>query len=126
MKRKTGYNSTFAIGGVSCSEDSLVVDESFVLRIKFSGKNPAHRKSANRCTTFYEKTHQNRIFNNRNNLSIIRVVLFLHILVNNFCCNTICCGYNLHFNLKKEVVFKNHLLTSNVYCFWNYNQRFIF
>ena len=44
----TGANSTFAIGGVSCSADSLVVAESFVLRIKFSGKNPAHRKSANR------------------------------------------------------------------------------
>jgi hypothetical protein len=41
-------NSTFAIGGVSCSADSLVVAESFVLRIKFSGKNPAHRKSATR------------------------------------------------------------------------------
>ncbi|MBK9479638.1 MAG: hypothetical protein IPP56_09560 [Bacteroidetes bacterium] len=38
-------NSTFAIGGVSCSAGSLVVAESFVLRIKFSGKNPAHRKS---------------------------------------------------------------------------------
>jgi len=44
----TAYNSTFAIGGVSCSADSLVVAESFVLRINFSGKNPAHRKSANR------------------------------------------------------------------------------
>ena len=43
-------NSTFAIGGVSCSADSFVVAESFVLRIKFSGKNPAHRKSANRYT----------------------------------------------------------------------------
>ena len=41
-------NSTFAIGGVSCSADSFVVAESFVLRIKFSGKNPAHRKSAKR------------------------------------------------------------------------------
>ena len=45
---KTAYNSTFAIGGVSCSADSLEVAESFVLRIKFRGKNPAHRKSANR------------------------------------------------------------------------------
>lgn len=42
------HNSTFAIGGVSFSADSLVVAESFVLRIKFSGKNPAHRKSAKR------------------------------------------------------------------------------
>ena len=48
MKRKTTHNSTFAIGGVSCSADSFVVAESFVLRIKFSGKNPAHRKSAKR------------------------------------------------------------------------------
>lgn len=49
MKNKTtAANSTFAIGGVSCSADSLVVAESLVLRIKFSGKNPAHRKSANR------------------------------------------------------------------------------
>ena len=46
--RTAATNSTFAIGGVSCSADSLVVAESFVLRIKFSGKNPAHRKSANR------------------------------------------------------------------------------
>ena len=44
-KQRTA-NSTFAIGGVSCSADSLVVAESFVLRTKFSGKNPAHRKSA--------------------------------------------------------------------------------
>ncbi len=44
----TGHNSTFAIGGVSCSADSLVVAESFVLHINISGKNPAHRKSAER------------------------------------------------------------------------------
>ena len=47
-ERTPAPNSTFAIGGVSCSADSLVVTESLVLRIKFSGKNPAHRKSANR------------------------------------------------------------------------------
>jgi hypothetical protein len=41
-------NSTFAIGGVSCSADTFVVAESFVLRINFSGKKPAHRKSAKR------------------------------------------------------------------------------
>lgn len=49
-KRKTAYNSTFAIGGDSFSADSLVVAESFVLRTNISGKNPAHRKSANRYT----------------------------------------------------------------------------
>jgi hypothetical protein len=47
-------NSTFAIGGVSCSADSLVVAESFVLRIKFSGKNPAHRKSAKRYSGLFK------------------------------------------------------------------------
>ena len=46
-KEQRTANSTFAIGGVSSSADSLVVAESFVLRIKFSGENPAHRKSAN-------------------------------------------------------------------------------
>lgn len=30
-QRSTGGNSTFAIGGVSCSADSLVVAENFVL-----------------------------------------------------------------------------------------------
>ena len=38
--RKSAGNSTFAIGGVSCSADSLVVAEGFVLRIKISGKKP--------------------------------------------------------------------------------------
>ncbi len=46
--RRASGNSTFAIGGNSCSADSLEVAESFVLRINICGKNPAHRKSANR------------------------------------------------------------------------------
>lgn len=46
-ERKTPYNSTFAIGGVSCSADSFVVAESSVLRMKFSGKNPAFAKQQN-------------------------------------------------------------------------------
>ncbi len=41
-------NSTFAIGGVSCSADSFVVVESSVLRINICAKKPAHRKSATR------------------------------------------------------------------------------
>ena len=45
---KTGANSTFAIGGVSCSADSLVVTGSFVLRLGICAKKPAHRKSAKR------------------------------------------------------------------------------
>jgi hypothetical protein len=41
-------NSTFAIGGVSCSADSFVFNQTLVFQIKFCGEIPAHRKSANR------------------------------------------------------------------------------
>ena len=47
-KRAAG-NSTFAIGGVSCSADIVVVAETFVLRMNICAEMPAHRKSANRC-----------------------------------------------------------------------------
>ena len=47
-ERKAAYNSTFAIGGVSCSADCFVVAESFVLRIIICAEKPAHRKSAKR------------------------------------------------------------------------------
>ena len=46
--RTTAANSTFAIGGVSCSADSLVVKGSAVLRISICAEKPAHRKSAKR------------------------------------------------------------------------------
>lgn len=54
MRRKTGYNSTLAIGGVSSPLDSFVVAESSVLRTNFCAKNPAHRRSAN-CATYSPK-----------------------------------------------------------------------
>jgi hypothetical protein len=41
-------NSTYPKGGVSCFADSFVVAESSVLRMEFSGKNPALRVAANR------------------------------------------------------------------------------
>ena len=47
-KRKAAYNSTFAIGGVSCSADTFVVAVSSVLRTGICAKKPAHRKSAKR------------------------------------------------------------------------------
>jgi hypothetical protein len=46
--RRAADNSTFAIGGVSCSADSFVVKEIAVLRINICAEKPAHRKSANR------------------------------------------------------------------------------
>ena len=48
LRKTTTGNSTLAIGGVSCSADSLLVAESFVLRINICGKNPAHRQAQNR------------------------------------------------------------------------------
>ena len=47
-ERKTAYNSTFAIGGVSCSADTFMQAESFVLRMNICAEKPAHRKSAKR------------------------------------------------------------------------------
>jgi hypothetical protein len=46
--RKTAYNSTLAIGGVSSPLDSFVVAESSRLRTNFCAENPAHRQSAKR------------------------------------------------------------------------------
>ena len=46
--RITAANSTFAIGGISCCEDSLVVNGSVVLRMNIFGEKPAHRKCAKR------------------------------------------------------------------------------
>lgn len=45
---KTSDNSTFAIGGVSSSADSLVLAESSLLRMNICAEKPAHRKSAKR------------------------------------------------------------------------------
>ena len=46
--RTPAGNSTFAIGGVSCSEDSFVVTGSSVFRMNICAEKPAHRKSAKR------------------------------------------------------------------------------
>jgi hypothetical protein len=47
-KEQRRHNSTYPKGGVSCFADTFVVAESSVLRMKFSGKNPALRVAANR------------------------------------------------------------------------------
>ena len=36
-------NSTYPKGGVSCSKDSFVVNQTLVFQIKFCGKSPALR-----------------------------------------------------------------------------------
>ena len=51
MRRKATHNSTFAIGGVSFSAESLVVAENSLLRSNICPKKPAHRKSAKRYSS---------------------------------------------------------------------------
>jgi len=52
-ERKTGHNSTYPKGGVSCSKDKFVVAESSVLRTNFCAEKPAHRQSAKRWQKYY-------------------------------------------------------------------------
>jgi len=47
-ERTPAHNSTYPKGGVLCSKDTFVQAESSVLRMKFSGKNPALRVAAKR------------------------------------------------------------------------------
>jgi hypothetical protein len=47
-QNKTAGNKGFAIAGVPCFADTFVQGESSVLRMKFSGKIPRHRKPPNR------------------------------------------------------------------------------
>jgi len=46
-ERKPTANSTLAIGGVSSSLDSFVVNQSLVLRINICAEKPAHRQYVN-------------------------------------------------------------------------------
>jgi hypothetical protein len=42
------HNSTYPKGGVSCSKDSIVGNQTLVFQIKFCGKSPALRVAAKR------------------------------------------------------------------------------
>ncbi|NOT36592.1 MAG: hypothetical protein HOP11_04385 [Saprospiraceae bacterium] len=42
----TSYNSTNPKGGITCSKDSLVVNQTLVFQIRFCGKSPALRVAA--------------------------------------------------------------------------------
>ncbi|PIV16736.1 MAG: hypothetical protein COS42_08485 [Flavobacteriales bacterium CG03_land_8_20_14_0_80_35_15] len=48
VKKQRRHNSTYPKGGVSCSKDSFVVNQTLVFQIKFCGKSPALRVAANR------------------------------------------------------------------------------
>jgi len=46
--RTPAPNSTYPKGGVPCSKDSFVVNQTLVFQIKFCGKSPALRVAAKR------------------------------------------------------------------------------
>ena len=48
------HNSTFALGGLSYSIDSLVVAENLMLRINIYGENRHLRQAANRYAQAYD------------------------------------------------------------------------
>jgi len=53
-------NSTYPKGGVSCSKDSFVVNQTLVFQIKFCGKSPALRVAAKRYGQGYETPERKR------------------------------------------------------------------
>jgi len=73
--RKPAGNSTFAIGGVSCSADSFVVAESSVLRMNICAEKPTHRKSANRYGAIQSQTTYKNQLRNRIDNGFEKVVL---------------------------------------------------
>ncbi len=48
MTIKAAHNSTYPKGGVLCSKDSMVVNQTLVFQIKFCGESPALRVAAKR------------------------------------------------------------------------------
>ena len=48
-------NSTYPKGGISCSKDSFVVNQTLVFQIKFCGKSPALRVAAKRYGQYLER-----------------------------------------------------------------------
>jgi len=47
-RRTPNANSTYPKGGVSCTKDSFVVNQTLIFQIKFCGKRPTLRVAANR------------------------------------------------------------------------------
>jgi hypothetical protein len=51
-KESRTANSTYPKGGVSCSKDNFMVNQTLVFQIKFCGKSPALRVAAKRYGAF--------------------------------------------------------------------------
>ena len=53
-KKGRRHNSTYPKGGVSCSKENFVVNQTLVFQIKFCGKIPALRVAAIRYRSCYD------------------------------------------------------------------------
>jgi len=60
MRRRAAHNSTYPKGGVSCSKDSFVVNQTLVFQIKFCGKSPALRVAAKRYASCCLRVKKNK------------------------------------------------------------------
>jgi hypothetical protein len=65
MIKNSAPNSTYPKGVVSCSKDSLVVNQTLVFQIEFCAKSPALRVAAKRYGQVYEKTTKRKTTDNR-------------------------------------------------------------
>ena len=73
-------NSTYPKGGVSCSTDSFVVNQTLVFQINFCGKRPALRVAAKRWQKPWKnRTQKVQKFENKKILfiSFKHIVIFL-------------------------------------------------
>ena len=52
LTNTTGYNSTYPKGGVSCSKDSFVVNQTLVFQINICGENRHLRQARNRYAQY--------------------------------------------------------------------------
>ena len=57
-KEERTHNSRFAKAGVSCFNDSEVLNSSFVHLMNFCAENPRLRKAAKRYVPYYDKAYQ--------------------------------------------------------------------
>jgi hypothetical protein len=67
---QVSFNSTYPKGGVSCTKDSFVVNQTLVFQIKVCGLNPALRVAANRYRQCKKTTSVNRM-NDKNKIPTV-------------------------------------------------------
>lgn len=60
MDKTTGYNSGFALWGLTCFVETFVQSSTFLLRMNSSANNPPQRKAAKRYRSGYDDRNANK------------------------------------------------------------------